>query len=183
MRLGDEFSDSTGSRGIGSRLVLSGTAARGAWAGVSVAVEVVGVAPGVGVDVDTVAMLCESVDQSNDTGRAGKDAAPLFEAQVGGDHSGAAFMSATDDVVEEVGGAGVAGQIPKLVQDQQIRVQVAFEPALEGRQRFLLEQVGEWGSEGGEAARSGTKQGCPSVCPRCSCGSSATTGCRELFLV
>src|SRR5208283_5635587 len=30
-------------------------------------------------------MLCESVDQSNDTGRAGKDAAPLFEAQVGGD--------------------------------------------------------------------------------------------------
>lgn len=163
--------------------MLSGTAARGAWAGVSVAVEVVGVAPGVGVDVDTVAMLCESVDQSNDTGRAGKDAAPLFEAQVGGDHSGAAFMSATDDVVEEVGGAGVAGQIPKLVQDQQIRVQVAFEPALEGRQRFLLEQVGEWGSEGGEAARSGTKQGCPSVCPRCSCGSSATTGCRELFLV
>ena len=110
-----------------------------------------GVAPGVGIDVDAVAVLCKSVDEGNNAGSAGKDSAPLLEAQVGGDHGGAVFMSATDDVVEEVGGASIAGQIPKLVQDQQIRVQVAFQSAFEGGQRFLLKQVGERGGEGGEA--------------------------------
>jgi len=77
----------------------------------------VGVTPGVGIDVDTVAMLCESVDEGDDTGSTGKDGAHCLKAQIGSDHGGAVLMSAVDDVVEEVGSAGVAGQIPKLVQD------------------------------------------------------------------
>jgi hypothetical protein len=47
------------------------------------------------------------------------------------------FVAAADDVVQDVGGAGVVREIPKLVEDKHIGVRVAPEPALEGGHRFL----------------------------------------------
>jgi len=41
-----------------------------------------GVAPGVGVDVDAVAVLGEAVDEGADAGGARKDGAPLLEGEV-----------------------------------------------------------------------------------------------------
>ena len=95
--------------------------------------------PGVGVDVDGVAVLSKAVHQGDDAGGAGKDGAPLFEGEVGADDGGALFVAAADDLVEQVGGTGVAGQIAKLVQDQQVGLHVAAQATLESGQGLLLQ--------------------------------------------
>src|SRR5712691_7287541 len=55
--------------------------------------------------------------------------------------------------VEQVGRARVAGQVAKLIADQEMGSGVALEAALERGEGLLLEQVGESGSEGAEAHR------------------------------
>jgi hypothetical protein len=92
----------------------------------------VAVAPGVGVDVDLVAVLGEAIDEGDDTGGTREDGPPLFEGQVGGDDRGAVLVAAADDVEEDVGGAAVAGQVAELVEDQERWAGVPLQPALEG---------------------------------------------------
>jgi len=70
-----------------------------------VALEGVGGAPGVGVDVDAVAVLGEAVDEGADTSGAGEDGSPLLESQVGRDDDAALLVPAADDVVEETSGS------------------------------------------------------------------------------
>jgi hypothetical protein len=111
----------------------------------------VAVAPGVGVDVDLVAVLSKAVDEGDDAGGAGEDGAPLLEGQVGGDDRGSMFVAAADDVEEDVGRAAVAGQVAEFVKDQERRPGVPLEPALEGGKRLLLEEIGEGGGQRGEA--------------------------------
>ena len=48
----------------------------------------VGLAPGIGVDVDDVAVLGDAIDEGHDAGRARKDCAPLLVGQVGRDDGG-----------------------------------------------------------------------------------------------
>lgn len=108
-------------------------------------------APGVGVDVDGVAVLGEAIDEGYDTRGAGKDGTPLLECEVGGDHRRALLVTTADDVIEEVGGAIVARQIPEFVEDQDVGSGIATETALEGGQRLLAQQVGEGGGEGRKA--------------------------------
>jgi hypothetical protein len=91
-----------------------------------VAFEGVDVAPGVSVDVNAVAMLGEAIDECNDTGGTGEDGTPLLEGEVGGDDDAAFLMPAAEDVVEDVGGPTIAGILAELVQDQEVRAQVAF---------------------------------------------------------
>jgi len=55
-------------------------------------------APGVGVDVEDVAVLNEAVDESSDAGGAGKDRAPALEGELGADDGGALEVAAADDV-------------------------------------------------------------------------------------
>src|SRR5205807_5752418 len=63
----------------------------------------------------------------------------------------AVLVPAADDVVQDVGGATVEGQISKLVANQEIGTQVALEPTLEGGHRLLLQKVRERSRQRGEA--------------------------------
>jgi hypothetical protein len=72
----------------------------------------VGVAPGVGFDVDLVAVLSKSVDEGDDASGAGEGVAPLLEGEIGRDDRRALLVATADDVVEDVSRSGIAGQIP-----------------------------------------------------------------------
>ena len=48
--------------------------------------EIMYIAPGVGVDIDAMTVLGEAIDEGDDAGGAWEDGSPLFESQVGGDH-------------------------------------------------------------------------------------------------
>jgi len=72
--------------------------------------------PGLGVDVDDVAVLHEAVDERCDAGGAWKHRSPLPKRQVGRDHDRPRFVPPTDDVVEQIGRAVVARQVPDLVE-------------------------------------------------------------------
>ena len=56
-------------------------------------------------------MLRESIDQSDNAGSAGENGSPLFESEVGGDDGRIFLMATADDVVKQVGGSTVAGQV------------------------------------------------------------------------
>jgi hypothetical protein len=58
--------------------------------------------PGVAVDIEDVAMLCEAVDQGYDASGSGEDGAPFLEGEIGGDDRAGAFVPSTDDAVEEI---------------------------------------------------------------------------------
>lgn len=98
-------------------------------------------------DLQAVAMLSEAVDERDDASCAGERVAPLLEGEVGGDDRRALLVSPADDVVEDVRSAGVARKVPKLVEDQYVRSGVATDTSLEGRQRFLVQQIRERGGE------------------------------------
>lgn len=71
---------------------------------------------GLGVDVEDVAVLGEAVDERAEAGGVVEDGPPLLVSEVGRDHDGALLVSAADDVEEEVGRSGVAGDVSELVQ-------------------------------------------------------------------
>ena len=108
-------------------------------------------APGVGVDIDGVAVLSEAVDEGDDAGGAGEDGAPLLEGEIRGDDRRAVLMAAADDVIEEVGGAVIAWEIAKLVEDEQVGGGVSAEAPLERGEGFLSQEVGEGGGQRREA--------------------------------
>ena len=62
-----------------------------------------------------MAVLGEAIDEGDDAGGPGEDGAPLLEGEVRRDDRRDALVAATDDVVEDVGGAAVARQIAQLV--------------------------------------------------------------------
>ena len=51
-------------------------------------------------------MVGQAVDQGDGARGVGKDGVPVLERQVGGDEQGAVFVTAADEVEEEVGGSG-----------------------------------------------------------------------------
>src|SRR5271170_5493269 len=104
-----------------------------------------------GYDVEDVAVLREAVDESDDAGGAREDGAPVLEGEVGRDDSARALVAATDDAVEQVPRASVAGEVSQLVEDEDVGCGVASNAPVDGRHRFLLEEVGEGGVDGGEA--------------------------------
>lgn len=93
-------------------------------------------APGVGHDIDGVAVLGKAIDQGSDAGGAGKEGAPLLERQVGGDDDGARLVSPADDVEEQVCRCIVAGKIFNLVDDKKCWGGIAPESSFERRQGF-----------------------------------------------
>ena len=68
-----------------------------------------------------MAVLREAADEGDDTGGTREDGAPLFEGEVRGDDSGCALMVPTDDVIEDLGSAAVAGQVAELVEEEKTR--------------------------------------------------------------
>lgn len=89
-------------------------------------VEAVFVAPGIGVDVDAMAVLRKAVDKSDDASGAWEDGAPLFESEIGSDDCRALLVATADEIVEDVGGAVVTRQISQFVEDEQVWHKVSF---------------------------------------------------------
>src|SRR5271155_4756799 len=109
------------------------------------------VAPGVSVDVDDVAVLGEAIDERAEARGVAEDGAPLLVREIGGDHDRPGFMPLADDPEEQVSGARVAGDVAQLVQNQEVGLRVAAEAPLDRGDRFVAQEIGEGGGEGGEA--------------------------------
>ena len=77
--------------------------------------------------------------------------APLLEGEVGGDDDAPGLVPATDDVEEQVGGAAVAGDVPELIEAEQIGRGVAPEAALGRGDELLAQQIRERGGQRAEA--------------------------------
>ena len=68
-----------------------------------------------------VGMVGEPVQQCGNASSVRKDGVPIFEGEIGSQHDGASsFVARIDDVVEEVGGVVVVGEIAKLVDAKQL---------------------------------------------------------------
>jgi len=74
-------------------------------------------APGVGVDVDGVAVLGEAVDEGAEAGGVLEDRAPLLVGEVRRQDDRLLLVATADDVEEQVGCAAVAGHVAQFVQD------------------------------------------------------------------
>src|ERR1019366_3085899 len=101
------------------------------------------VAPGLGVDVDDVAVLSEAIDESTEAGSVVEHGAPLLESEIGRDDDGADFVATADDMKEQVRGAAVAGDVPELVEDKKVGSRVATEASLGRGDGFLLHEIRE----------------------------------------
>ena len=104
-------------------------------------------------------MVGEAVDEGDGAGGVGEDGVPLLEGQVGGEEQGAVLVAAADELEEEVGGAGVVGEVSDLIDDEQSGPGVVTETPLEGARGLLAveveEEVGGGGEEGGVAGKDG----------------------------
>lgn len=88
--------------------------------------------PRIAVDVEGVTILGEAIDERDDASGAGKDGAPVLEREIRSNHGAGALVATTDDAVEGISGASVAGEISQLVKDQDFGSGVAFQTALHG---------------------------------------------------
>jgi hypothetical protein len=75
---------------------------------------------------------------------------PPGEGLVGGVDGGGALVAAVDDLEEEVGVAGVVGEVADLVEAQELGAGAEAEALLEGVAGVALAEVGEQGAGGGE---------------------------------
>src|SRR5439155_11036060 len=82
----------------------------------------------VSVDRDDVRMVHDAVDQRGDGRGVGEDAGPFAERQVGGEGETPSLVAATDDLEEQIGGAGVVGQIPDFIDQEQSLLTVVLQP-------------------------------------------------------
>src|SRR5207247_2321740 len=72
-------------------------------------------AVGSALDQGDVGMMGEAVEQSGNGGGVGEDRVPVFEALIGSQQDGIAFVTVVDDFKEQVGGVRVIGQVANLV--------------------------------------------------------------------
>lgn len=78
-----------------------------------------------------------SGDEGGDAGGAREDGGPLLECEVGRDDGRPQLMAAADQVVEEIGGARVGGQVAEFVEHEQVGRGVALQATLQRGQRLL----------------------------------------------
>jgi hypothetical protein len=73
----------------------------------------------VSLDHGDVGVVGELVEQGSDRGGVGEDGVPVAEGEVGGEGDGLLLVAAIDDLVEQVGGVVVVGEVSDLVDDQE----------------------------------------------------------------
>ena len=98
-------------------------------------------------------MVREAVDQGDRAGRVGKDGVPLLKEQVRGHDDGALLVSATDDLKQQVRGVGVVGEVPDLVNGQNLRPGIGAQSALQRARGVLAVQIEQEVRRGDEARR------------------------------
>ncbi len=98
-----------------------------------------------------VGMMGEPVQQGGNTSGVRKDGVPVFECEIGCQHDGASsFVARIDDVVEEVGGVFVVGEIAELIDAKQ--------PGAKVLSQTLASELGRIGVELVEHVGSGTNE-------------------------
>ena len=73
-------------------------------------------------DSDDVAVVEHSVEDGGGDHRVAEDRAPLPDGPVRGDQHGSAFVTAADQLEEQMSGVGFERQIAEFVHDQQLRL-------------------------------------------------------------
>ena len=64
-------------------------------------------------------MVDESIDQRCGGRSIGENVCPIAEGKVGGQDETAALVALADDLEEQIGGAGIVGEVADFVDDQQ----------------------------------------------------------------
>lgn len=77
-------------------------------------------AVGLALDLDDLGAVTEAIDEGDDAGGAGEDAAPVAEGAVGGDDRGELLVPAVDHLEEQIGRAIIVGEVADLVDDEQL---------------------------------------------------------------
>jgi len=109
---------------------------------------------GLSFNGDELAAVDESIDERDNGGGVGKDFSPLAKHLIGGDQQRAFEVAAGDDLEEQVGVAGVIGEIAELVEDEQLWLAEDSELALQACRSVLVgEGIEHFG--GGEEADGG----------------------------
>jgi hypothetical protein len=74
----------------------------------------------------------EAVGDGGGSGAVVEQVAPVLEGQVGGDDGGGALVALVEDLVEQVGAAGVEAQVAELVDEEKVGSRPSGEAAVEG---------------------------------------------------
>ena len=120
-----------------------------------------GLAPAIAptFDEEDLDVVSQAVDQGDGAGGVGEDGVPVLERQVGCDEQGAVLVTTADELEEQVGGAGVVGEVAQFVDHDQRRPGVVAEAAFEGACGLLSveveQEVGGGGEEGGVSGEDG----------------------------
>ena len=77
-------------------------------------------AAGLPGDADEQALVDEPVGDGGGGGGVVEELAPVLEGEIGGDDGGGALIAAIEDLVEEVGAAGIEGEVAQLVDEEQV---------------------------------------------------------------
>ena len=64
-------------------------------------------------DRDDLGVVDEAVDEGDRAAGVGEDGRPVGEGQIGREHETLSFVPAADDLEEQVGGAGVVGEVAR----------------------------------------------------------------------
>jgi hypothetical protein len=68
-------------------------------------------------DLDTITVLGEAVDERDQARGSREGVSPLLAGEICRDDRRALLVATADDVVEDVGGAGIARQVTELVEN------------------------------------------------------------------
>ena len=88
-------------------------------------------------------MVGEPIDEGDGARGVGKDGVPFLKREIGGDHDRALFVAPADDLVEQVGGVGVVGEVADLVDGEEQRARVGAESAFERAGGVLAVEIEE----------------------------------------
>ena len=83
----------------------------------------------------------QPVDNGDDASRVRKHFAPFGKWAVGGDNRRLEFITAVDDVEQQIGMAVSVGEVPDFIDDQYVWMRIVFQPAPQCVVAILSRQV------------------------------------------
>ena len=99
----------------------------------------------VALDDSDIGVMQQPVEQGHNAGRIGEDLVPFFERPIGGEDDRLAFVSAVDDLIQQIGGFVAEGNVANFVDSQQSGIGVFAQlvpAAFRGLPMHLFEQGG-----------------------------------------
>ena len=100
---------------------------------------------------EDLGVVGEAVDERDGARGVGEDGVPALERQIGGHQDRAMLVATTDDLKEEVRGAGIVREISDLIDGEQCGPGIVLQAAVEGPRGFLPVEIEEEVRGGREA--------------------------------